>query len=218
LNTPKSYRAVIFDLDGTLVDSYQALTNAVNFVREARGLPVLPSEIIRASVGEGVEKLLARVMETDALAPEVQHQFEARYDEICCEQSSMLGEVTQVLDELHAAGIRMAVCTNKPTSFSEKILESLGAAKYFDSIAGPDRAGARKPDPRHLTYVLETTGCDKDAALFVGDMPIDITTARNCGVDVAVIATGSSPAEELRAAAPDYFLERFSDLRALVLR
>jgi len=112
----------------------------------------------------------------------------------------------------------MAVCTNKPTFFSKKILDFLDLSRHFASIVGPDLAGARKPEARHLLVTLTSVGCDPSAALFVGDMPIDVCAARNSGIDAAVVATGSSSREQLAAAEPDHFLERFSDLVKLVRR
>jgi len=112
----------------------------------------------------------------------------------------------------------MAVCTNKPTSFSRKILEFLGLARHFSAIVGPDLAGARKPEAKHLLCTLETTKIAREDALFVGDMPIDVHAARNSGIDVAVIPTGSSSAEQLHAARPDHYLDRFSDLLKIVAR
>jgi phosphoglycolate phosphatase len=114
--------------------------------------------------------------------------------------------------------VAMAVCTNKPTVFSKKILDFLGLSRHFRAIVGPDVAGARKPEARHLTFTLESVDCPREEALFVGDMPLDVRAARNSGIDVAVVATGSSTREQLTAADPDHFLERFSDLLKIVRR
>lgn len=112
--------------------------------------------------------------------------------------------------------IRMAVCTNKPTGFSLKILQHLGIARHFSAIVGPDLAGSRKPDPRHVLFTLAPTGVPPSDALFVGDMPIDVAAARASGLDAAVIATGSSSEQALREASPDFFLQSFPELIDLV--
>lgn len=210
------YRAVLFDLDGTLVDSYSALADAVNFARSAHGLPGLDEAHVKALVGDGIEKLLQRAFETDDVPSTVREVFEARYDEVCCEQSRVLDDVEKTLAELSALGIAMAVCTNKPTGFSKKILDFLNLSPHFRAIVGPDVAGARKPDPRHVLRTLEETDCAIGDALFVGDMPVDIQAARNSGIDVAVLSTGSSTYEQLRDAHPDHMLGRFSDLLLVV--
>ena len=210
------YRAVLFDLDGTLVDSYAALTEAVNHARRSEGLDELNAERIRGLVGDGVEKLLQRAFERTEIERHTVHAFESRYDEVCCEGSRILADVEATLEQLSARGVEMAVCTNKPTFFSKKILDFLELSRYFRAIVGPDLAGARKPEARHLLVTLESVQCAPHETLFVGDMPIDVRAARNSGVDVAVVATGSSTREQLVAAEPDHFLERFSDLVKLV--
>jgi phosphoglycolate phosphatase len=213
---PLRYRAVLFDLDGTLVDSYAALAEAVNFARREHGLDELSISHIRGSVGDGLDMLLRRSFDTEDVPRSARDAFESRYDEICCEKSTILADVESTLKTLQGLGVTMAVCTNKRTSLSKKILTFLKLAPYFSAIVGPDLAGASKPDFRHVLCALETTRCAVAEALFVGDMPIDVRAARNSGMDVAVIATGSSTAEELVASAPDYVLERFSDLVMVV--
>jgi phosphoglycolate phosphatase len=162
--------------------------------------------------------LLRRSFESDDVPRSAHDAFEARYDEICCEKSTILADVEATLKTLHGFGVVMAVCTNKRTSLSKKILTFLELAPYFSAIVGPDLAGASKPDAKHVLHALETTRCAVVDALFIGDMPIDVQAARNSGMDVAVIATGSSSAEELIAARPDFVLEKFSELVNLVGR
>jgi phosphoglycolate phosphatase len=210
------YRAVLFDLDGTLVDSYTALAEAVNHARRAHGLHELSAVRIRDFVGDGLEKMLQRAFERDDVPQSARVAFEERYDEICCEESKVLADVAETLRALHARGVAMAVCTNKPTSFSKKILDFLGLSPFFRAIVGPDIAGARKPDARHVLRTLESTGCEPSEALFVGDMPIDVHAARASGITVAVVPTGSSSEEQLRASKPDHYLDRFSDLLKIV--
>src|SRR6476469_1655732 len=168
------YRAVLFDLDGTLVDSYAALADSVNFARRREGLAELPEARIREFVGDGLDRLLQRAFETHTIPDGVREAFESRYDDICCEQSRVLDDVETTLDALTGLGVAMAVCTNKPTAFSKKILDFLNLAPYFRAIVGPDLAGARKPEAQHVLHTLEATSCAPCEALFVGDMPIDV--------------------------------------------
>ena len=128
------YHAVLFDLDGTLVDSYTALAEAVNFARTQHGLEELPSPRIRDFVGDGVEKLLERAFGSPDVPHSARNAFESRYDEICCGESKILADVEATLQELSSLGVVMAVCTNKPTAFSRKILAFLGLATFFRAI------------------------------------------------------------------------------------
>lgn len=210
------YRAVLFDLDGTLVDSYTALAEAVNHARRTHGLRDLSTSRIRELVGDGIERLLQRAFERTDVPHSVREAFESRYDEVCCGESKVLAGVESTLERLALLGVEMAVCTNKPTCFSKKILDFLGLSRHFRAIVGPDLAGARKPDARHLLVTLESVRCEPTQALFVGDMPIDVRAARNSGLEVAVVASGSSTRDELIEAEPDHFLERFADLLKIV--
>ena len=214
--TALRYRAVLFDLDGTLVDSYAALAESVNFASRSEGLPELPEVRIREFVGDGLDRLLQRAFDCQSIPDGIREAFESRYDEICCVESRVLDDVESTLDALTALGVAMAVCTNKPTGFSKKILAYLRLAPHFRAIVGPDLAGARKPDGRHVLRTLEEAGCSTEAALFVGDMPIDVAAARAGGVDVAVVTTGSSTVQQLIDARPDHVLNRFSDLLHIV--
>jgi phosphoglycolate phosphatase len=209
------YRAVLFDLDGTLVDSYAALADAVNFARRQHGLSDLTTENIREFVGDGLELLMERAFD-GAVPDTATDAFKARYDEVCCEQSRVLSDVESTLKALSRLNVAMAVCTNKPTAFSRKILEFLNLASFFEAIVGPDVAGARKPQAEHVLRTLEATRCTPREALFVGDMPIDVEAAHNSGIDAAVVATGSSTSSALKAAHPDHYLDRLADLVEIV--
>ena len=218
MSRPLRYHAVLFDLDGTLVDSYEALEDAVNHALTSHDRPQLSPSRIREIVGEGVEVLMQRAFASSDVPRSAVRAFEEHYDEVCCSGSKILGDVEATLAALSEMDLVMGVCTNKPTAFSRKILESLGLGGHFRGIVGPDLAGARKPDRQHVLATLEAMGADAATALFVGDMPIDILAARNTGLDVAAIATGSSTHDQLVAAAPDYLIDRFSELIRIVQR
>jgi phosphoglycolate phosphatase len=211
------YDTVIFDLDGTLVDSYQALLTSVNHTRGAFGLAPLSLAEVRSMVGDGLGVLLERTFAPGSVPPEAQSVFEQHYDTVCCSESRLLDGVAATIEQLHASGTRMGICTNKPTSFSRKIVEHLGLAVSLGAVVGPDEAGAKKPDGRHVLVTIDRAEGNRESALFVGDMTIDVEAARNAGIAVAVIPTGAVGLETLRAAGADYVLERFSDLQQIVL-
>ncbi|HEY0787789.1 MAG TPA: molybdopterin-guanine dinucleotide biosynthesis protein MobB [Thermoanaerobaculia bacterium] len=209
------FAAIVFDLDGTLIDSYAALAQAINFARRGCGYPDVEEDVIRRSVGDGLETLLERTFAPDPVPPDARRLFEEHYDAICCDESRTLDDVEPTLAVLQGMGIRMGVCTNKPTRFSQKILDSLGLGARFSAVVGPDLAGSRKPDPEHVLFTLGQLGRGPAESLFVGDMTIDVAAARSAAVPVAVVPTGSSAREALEAAAPDFLLDRFSDLAAI---
>lgn len=204
-------RYLLFDLDGTLIDSYQALTTALNQTgRQLLDHP-LTEEEVKGLVGEGVERLLLKAFGRGVDAALIE-KFEEEYARVCCAESRILDEVEETLAELEAAGFVMGVCTNKPTSFSRSILEHLGIARHFRAVVGPELAGSRKPDPGHVLFTLDLLGGTPRESWFIGDMPIDVLAARAAEIPVAAIATGSASREELLAARPDILLQRFSDL------
>jgi len=206
------YDTLILDLDGTLVDSYDALALAVNHAREALGFAPLDAERIKGFVGDGLEVLLERVFAPSPVPADACGLFESRYDEICCSMSRPLDGVVETLAALHGLGVRMAVCTNKPTSFSRKIVEHIGIDRFLGAVIGPDLAGARKPDPRHVDAAIDAVGGARERALFVGDMLIDVEAARNAGIPCAAIATGTTGVDVLRRSSARHLLGRFSDL------
>lgn len=211
----RRYDAVIFDLDGTLIDSWEALHDAVNeALRSADHRPVSKAEVV-TSVGDGIETLLERCMGRRPTS-DVLDAFIARYDQVCCEKSRTLDGVESTLLALSSGGVAMAVCTNKPTGFSRKIVDALGLGGYFEHVVGPDLAGFRKPDPRHVMVTVERAGADAARSLFVGDMPVDIEAASAAGLHVAAIPTGSVASEVLLSCGSDYMLERFDDLVGIV--
>jgi phosphoserine phosphatase len=210
------YDSLILDLDGTLVDSYDALAIAVNHAREALGFTPLEAETVKGYVGDGLDALLQRVFAPSKVPAEAQGLFESRYDEVCCDMSRPLDGVVDTLAALHALGITMAVCTNKPTSFSLKIVEHIGIDRFLGAVIGPDLAGARKPDARHVNAAIDAIGAARDRTLFVGDMLIDVDAARNAAIPCAVIATGVTGEDVLRRSQARHVLGRCGDLLDVV--
>lgn len=211
------YETVIFDLDGTLVDSYDALQQSVNHTRSRFDLGPLALPDIKAMVGDGLGVLLERTFRPGPVPPEAKSIFEEHYDIVCCGASRLLDGVDTTIERLYSAGTRMAICTNKPTPFSVKIVEHLGLIRFMRAVVGPDTAGARKPEAQHVRVTIDRAGGRLETTLFVGDMQIDVEAARNAGVSVAVIPTGAVGADALRAANADFLLERFDELERIVL-
>jgi len=207
-------RCILFDLDGTLLDSYDAITDSLNAARSAYGLPpFLRDEVVRR-VGHGLESLIAEALGAERIAEGVL-RFRERYRQVSLLQSRLLPGVEGTVRELRARGYRLAVITNKPAVFSRSILDHLGVGDLFPVIYGPDLAPS-KPDPEMVFRALADLGCEPAEAILVGDMIVDRDTARNAGIPFYAVPTGSQSRGELLSALPDALLDRFEDLLTLL--
>jgi phosphoglycolate phosphatase len=204
-------RLIVFDLDGTLVDSSRDITAAVNAAlrRLAPGAAAIPLERILGFVGEGARLLIERSLEHAAVAlpvDEVLAVYLDCYRERLLETTRLYPGVAEALDALAPAGPELAVLTNKPGDMSRAILEGLGVAARFGRILGAGDVPARKPDPTGLVALLAELAIAAGQAWLVGDSATDVLTARAAGVRVAGVTWGFHPAE-LRAAGPDRILD-----------
>lgn len=191
-------RALVFDLDGTLVDSYAAITESLNHARARWGLPALSTAFVRCRVGHGLEHLIAEFVGPDRVAEGVR-TFRERYAEVFASRTTALPGVRDTLRGLAASGYRMAVASNKPASFSRPILAGLGLAPHLPVVLGPDTAGAPKPDPAMIRGCLERLHAAPAEAAYVGDMVLDVESAARAGLPVVLVTGGSSATAELRA-------------------
>jgi len=205
------YDGVVFDLDGTLVDSYGAITECFNHARTSLGEPAVSPETVRRLVGHGLESLMEDAVGPDRAARAVA-LFRQRYDIICTRRTTLLPGVARTLPALAASGLRLGVATNKPTRFAVRILSALGLMPPVRAVLGPGEGVPAKPSPEMLLQVLAELGVSPERALYVGDMGIDIETARRAGVQVWVLPTGSSSRAQLLDASPDCLLDSFADL------
>lgn len=192
-----SLRALIFDLDGTLVDGYEGITSGVNAAREHFGMAPLPPDDVRGRVGLGLLHLMADVVGSDR-AEEGAAVFRTVYDAVCDAQTHAAPDLASTLERLRSRGLRMSVASNKPVHFSVRILERLAVLPYFDLVAGPETAGAIKPDPAMLRACLHAMKTEAGDAVYVGDMALDAEAGRRAGIRVVLVAGGSGAPDELR--------------------
>ena len=220
---PLAGATVVFDLDGTLVDTAPDLVATLNAILGQERLPPLPLEAARNLIGHGARRLLERGFEA-AGAPlpadregELFDRFIARYRAHIADESRPFPGVRKALGALRAAGAGLAVCTNKPTDLAVALLQALGLRGLFAAVVGPDAAAARKPDPRHLAAAVAAAGGGMARAVMVGDAPTDADAARAAGVPLVLVSFGYTeiPAAEL---APDVLIEHFADLPQACLR
>ena len=205
---------MVWDLDGTLVDSYEAITSSLNRAREAFSLPRLPEEVVRRHVGRGLEALLADLLGGSRVEEGVRI-FREHYPKVFPTQTFLLPGVQETLGELHERGYRMAVASNKPARFGKAILESLGVMRYLDDVQGPDSSGRTKPHPAMIRQCLVAMDLPVRDAIYVGDMSLDVESAARAGLPVLLVTGGSAGAEDLRGTG-ETVLDSILDLLTLL--
>ena len=209
---------IVFDLDGTLVDTAPDLTNALNHVLTSRGHAAVSAETVRSSVGLGaramIEMALRRARATDDI-DQMLAEFLVHYEANIARESRPFPGAVAALEGLAASGATLAVCTNKREYLSRRLLQELEIERYFGAIAGRDTFSVAKPDPGHLTGVIGLAGGKASRALMAGDSDVDIRTAKSAGVPVILVSFGyaAAPLERL---APDSVIDHFDALRPSV--
>ncbi len=205
----------IFDLDGTLIDSTRDIANAVNHTLAHLGEPELPEAVISDNVGEGVLELLRGCLVENHRdrVDEAVAVFRSYYGEHLLESTRLMPGVRAALK--HFAGKPMAVLTNKPERYILPILEGLGVAAHFGIAIGGDGQVVPKPAAAPVHEIVRRFGANPRGTLMVGDSPVDIQTGRLGGVLTCAFTGGFRPREELRAAGPDFMVDRMVQLRDL---
>jgi phosphoglycolate phosphatase len=208
---PIPYRGFLFDFDGTLADSYDAIAASVNHVRSVHALPPLSKSEVRGLVGHGILQLMNDVVPGGDPAADAA-VYQQHHPSVMYVQTHLLPGVADALTELHSCGVKLAVCSNKPVELTQKLLHALGVSNYFDAALGPEDAGKPKPYPEMIALALKKLDVSKEQALYIGDMVVDVETARNAGVAVWVVATGSNDEKTLLEARPDRLLHSMTEL------
>jgi phosphoglycolate phosphatase len=207
---------LIFDLDGTLIDSRLDLAHSVNATRTHMGMPTLDNERVYSYVGNGAPVLIRRAMGEKATEPEVQEALEffmEYYREHVLDFTTLYPGVKESLERLSAAGKRMAVLTNKPVRMSRMIVEGLGVAPCFFQVYGGNSFDFKKPHPIGIETLMREAACGRSRTLMVGDSSVDVQTARNAQVKCCGVTYGFQP-ESLADPAPDLLvdsMERVAD-------
>ena len=210
-----SVLAVLFDFDGTLGDSYPAITASVNHVRALHRLPPLTLDEVRPHVGRGPLSLLqATVGSGDAEADVA--AYRAHHPSVMREGTRLFPGVETALRTAKQAGLLLGVCSNKPVAFTRALLAYFNVAALFDAVLGPEDVPRPKPAPDMLLAALARLNVSASEALYIGDMVVDIETARAAGVVVWSVATGSDRADVLEKARPDRLLHSLTELPALL--
>jgi phosphoglycolate phosphatase len=212
---------VVFDLDGTLVDTAPDLINALNFVLLREGLPAVPLESARNMIGAGARKLIERGLELEGRQvglddiTRLTNDFIDHYAAHIADESRPFEGLEDALDHLAAHGYRFAVCTNKLEWLSRLLLDELGLSARFSAICGADTFGVSKPDPAILRQTVARAGGQLASTVMVGDSGTDIGVSRRAGVPVIGVSFGYTevPIADLN---PDRLIAHMRDLPGAV--
>jgi len=211
---------LIFDLDGTLIDSKLDLAHAVNATRGHMGHSPLDHERVYSYVGNGAPVLIRRALGEQASEAQVQEALEfflEYYREHYLDYTTLYPGVRESLDRLRGAGKQMAVLTNKPVRISKAILDGLGIGPHFFRVYGGNSFDFKKPHPIGVETLMRESGVAADRTLMIGDSSVDIQTAVNAGVQSCGVTYGFQP-ETLADPAPDCLVARMEELADWLLK
>lgn len=211
---------LIFDLDGTLIDSQLDLAHSVNATLGYMGMPPISHELVASYIGNGAPVLMRRALGPDATEEQVAQAldfFIRYYAEHCLDNTALYPGVKDALDALHANDdVRMAVLTNKPVRISNHILGGLSCGDHFFRVYGGNSFERKKPDPVGVEALLSESGLARESAVMVGDSAVDIRTARNANIRACGVSYGFQP-ETFAAEPPDFIIDDLRQLPAMLL-
>lgn len=202
------YKAVIFDLDGTLVNSLDDLADSVNKVLASYNLPVYDVESYKYRVGNGIRKLMERSLPADKqnLLDEALEKFKAIYAEHNLDKTRPYDGIMELLQKLQAHSIKLGVCTNKHDEAAKDIIRILFSDKVFDQIIGDKKGLKRKPDPGKVLAIAKNWGIKPQEIAYLGDSGVDMQTAVNAGMLAVGVLWGFRTADELNANGADILI------------
>lgn len=208
---------IIFDLDGTLVDTAPDLVRTLNHILTSEGYPALSREQVLTCVGHGARHMLNRGFETVGIALSEgeldghMETFMSHYGANIAVESRPFPGVESAITMLRDRGARLGICTNKPETLSRKLLDELALSHHFEAIAGGDTFAVRKPDPGHLTGTIKRAGGAPSRAIMVGDSETDIRTAQAASIPVIAVNFGytDKPVESFH---PDIVIGHYDEL------
>lgn len=220
----QALRLVMFDLDGTLIDTAPEIADAVNDTLAQCGLPLVSQQQVRDWIGHGTRTLLIAALASvqgrtvqeigaDPDLPRIAGIFDGHYQQRCGSSSQPYPHVVEVLDSLRAHGVHLAVVTNKEGRYTDTVLRAHQFDKRFDLVISGDTLATKKPDPAGIAHCLAHCAVTAEHALFVGDSSIDAATARNAGVPVWLLPYGYNMGQAIEACGPDRVIP---DMRALL--
>ena len=215
------YKAIIYDLDGTLLDSRRDIVNTTNATIIKLGGKPLTDDQVYACVGKGVVDLVRNALprQDDEYLDLARKCFDDHYHENCLVESDLYPGGYELISELSSLGIKQAIFTNKPQNFTDKIMAGLAIEHHFHAILGAENGYPFKPAREGTDYLLGKLGSEAKETLMVGDSIVDLQTAQNVGMDCVLMLDGYSLRDELLAFKQDVvsFCETMADLRRFLL-
>jgi phosphoglycolate phosphatase len=216
---PRSMKLVIFDLDGTLIDSRQDLIQSVNAMLRHVKHPELPGEVVASYVGDGAPMLVRRALgdpDDENFFKQALEFFLSYYREHKLDHTRVYDGIPEALKQIQSNGTerKMAVLSNKPVHPSRAIVDALGLANYFVRVYGGNSFETKKPDPLGVNKLLSETGARPQDAIIVGDSSIDVLTGRNAGIVTCGVTYGFAP-HTLCEAPPDVVIDNPKELGEL---
>jgi phosphoglycolate phosphatase len=212
-------KLVAFDLDGTLVDAFGDITAAANVLMEHLKRPTLTVEEVKLHVGHGVNELLAGILGTrDAELMDIGMEiFTEYYTNNATTHATVYDGVRETLEELRNRGLRTAVASNKPHVLTQRVVEQVGLAPFFDDIFGQSDQFPRKPAPDLLIHLMKNADANPETTLYVGDSSTDVAFALAAGVACVVVAQGTDTRAQLEATKAATVLDNMLELIPLLM-
>ena len=216
-------KGILFDLDGTLVDSAADMAAALNHVLMEDGFPELGVEAVTRMIGRGIQLIIERALvahdaeATQARVDDIYPRYREAYIPRAVEQTRLFPGVADVLQECRESGARLGVCTNKPEEISRVILSGLDVDALFDAVIGGDTLATKKPDPAPVLEGLRRLGCEPGDGLMIGDSAADANAAKAAGVRAILVTFGYSQ-DPVRGLPNDGIVESFADLPDAISR
>jgi len=208
-------RAVAFDLDGTIIDSTEAIVESFFHTFDTLGEPRPDRQVIVGSIGHLLEDQFAMLAKTDPV--ECARVYREYYATVMCDKTFLLPGAVETLQRLQAVGIRLGFATSKLRAYSERILEHLGVLAFFESRIGPREVSNPKPHPAAVLASAEALGVRPNELVFVGDTHFDVLAARAAGVRCLCVTTGYATRAELEALEPEAVYDSLLELTAHIL-
>lgn len=207
---------IVFDFDGTLADTWRDIATGLNRTLREAGLRQADAAQVRAWVGHGVRPLLARAIGDDdpQRIEALYARFRVHYDDCCLDSTALYAGMAAALDAL--AGRRLAILSNKPQRFLDRIVDGLGLRPRFAAVVGGDALPVSKPDPATLAHTVAVSGPAPAAVWMVGDSAVDVDTGRRFGARTVACAWGLRPRAELEAAGAEAIIDHPGELPGLI--